>query len=201
MVTTTPRRMSREDRREALLDAAVRVLHHRALAELSFELVADEAGVSKSLPYSYFDSTAEIAIELFDRVIGRIEADTDALMRAPHSFDEKLRAALGLWCDAIEDDGLLVQTLLDGKAVAAIRPLIERRDARSVDLWRAAIIDEFGLDQGDAAFVATALTAAATAALQQWVEERLERDEMLDRFVRATRAMADAFVASPTASD
>lgn len=56
-MTTTPRtRLSPEQRREQLLDLGVRLLAHRSLDELSIDLLAEEAGISRGLLYHYFGS-------------------------------------------------------------------------------------------------------------------------------------------------
>lgn len=193
MAVQTPRRMSREARREALIDAAKRVLRRHSLADLSFELVADEAGVSKTLPYSYFDSPAEIAVALYRQVVGRVDTATDEIVASDRSFDDKLRATLDLWCDEIEADGRMIRSLLDGHAVAAVRPLIEARDSHAVEVWATALHDEFDLDDRDATFVAHIVSSGTTAALQQWAAEGHDRRIVIERLVRATRAMALEF--------
>jgi AcrR family transcriptional regulator len=56
-VSATPRtRLSPEQRREQLLDLGVRLLAHRSLDELSIDLLAEEAGISRGLLYHYFGS-------------------------------------------------------------------------------------------------------------------------------------------------
>lgn len=192
-VAAAPKRMARDDRREALLDAAVRVLQHQVLADLSFESVAEEAGVSKTLPYSYFESPAEIAIALFERVVGTIDRTTDHLVGSSLSFDDKVRATLHLWSDAIESGGQLVHRVLDGKAVAALQYLIKERDRHSVEIWSDAIAEEFCLTGSDAEFVAVIITSAATATLRYWADNGLDRDEVIEQFLRAIRATAREF--------
>lgn len=193
MVTSTPRRMSPTARRDALLDAAEQVLREHVLADLSFELVAEQAGVSKSLPYRYFESPAEIASALYTRLVGTIDATIDGIVATSVGFDDKLSATLDLWCDAIATDGQLVATLLDGKAVAAVQPLIAARDAHARRVWRSAIVDEFGVSPADAALLATMITAAATEALRHWSARDLDRKQFIDDFVRAVRAMIHEF--------
>ncbi len=193
MAVATPKRMSREARRESLLDAARRVLRRHSLADLSFELVADEAGVSKTLPYSYFESPAEIAVALYTRIVGRVDAATEKVVASDITFNEKLRAVLEMWCDEIEADGLMMRSLLDGHAVASVQPLIEARDARAVDIWAGAVQTEFGLDPDDAVFVAHMVSTGATAALQHWAVARLDRQVVINRLIRATRAIASEF--------
>ncbi len=193
MQSSTPRRLPPEDRRSALVDAAVRVLQHRVMADLSFEAVADEAGVSKTLPYRYFDSPAEIAVALFDRVVGMTDQATDYVLGSDLDFDEKVRATLNLWCDAIESGGHLVQRVLEAKAVAALQPLIAQRDLHAVEVWSQALAREFSLDATDAEFLAVFLTAAATSSLSHWSDHNLDRKDVIERFVQAARAAAQAF--------
>src|SRR3954471_12985850 len=47
-------RLSPEQRRSQLLDLGVRLLAHRSLDELSIDLLAEEAGISRGLLYHYF---------------------------------------------------------------------------------------------------------------------------------------------------
>ncbi|GAA1140384.1 TetR/AcrR family transcriptional regulator [Nocardioides aquiterrae] len=52
--TSQRTRLSPEQRREQLLDLGVRLLAHRSLDELSIDLLAEEAGISRGLLYHYF---------------------------------------------------------------------------------------------------------------------------------------------------
>ena len=54
MTTSSRVRLSPEQRREQLLDLGVRLLAHRSLDELSIDLLAEEAGISRGLLYHYF---------------------------------------------------------------------------------------------------------------------------------------------------
>jgi len=52
--TRTRTRLARDERREQLVDAAAAVLQGRDPAEVTFEEIADAAGVSRALVYNYF---------------------------------------------------------------------------------------------------------------------------------------------------
>ena len=54
------RRMSRPERRRALLDAAADLVRRAGVGAVSFEAIATETGVAKTLPYAYFESTDEV---------------------------------------------------------------------------------------------------------------------------------------------
>ena len=58
MSTTTRTRLSPAERREQLLDLGVRLLADRSLDELSIDVLAEEAGISRGLLYHYFGNKA-----------------------------------------------------------------------------------------------------------------------------------------------
>lgn len=189
---TSRRRMAPAERRAALLAAAADVLRHHPLAELTYERMAEYADVSKTLPYRYFDSIDEVAIELLDATVGAIDRATPAAIADAGSFSGKVAAALSLWCDAIEADGALIGSLLDGRPFPALRARIDERDEAAVALWSETIADEFDVDRADAQLLATQMVAGATAVLMRWVVERLDRDVVIDRFARSVEGAASA---------
>jgi AcrR family transcriptional regulator len=93
MSTTTPRvRMSPDIRREQLLDLGVRLLSSRSLDELSIEMLAEEAGISRGLLYHYFGNKQD-----FHRAVVRRAADELIAVTAPVTEGEPLdRLALSL---------------------------------------------------------------------------------------------------------
>ena len=82
MASRTDRtRLDPEVRRELILDAAEEVFRSRPPSEVTFESVADAAGVSRALVYNYFGDRSGLlaAVEL----------------RSLERLDRRLRAALG----------------------------------------------------------------------------------------------------------
>ena len=83
------RRLSAEERRAAILDAALAVFSARGYHPSSIDDIAREAGISKALIYEHFDSKQGLyadllernAAELFQRLetaIGAVQADSGA---------------------------------------------------------------------------------------------------------------------------
>lgn len=184
--------MSRQGRRASLLDAAADLLRAERTA-LTFEAVAERAGVSATLPYKYFDSVDEIANELYQRIVVAIDDETDRVLGDPErDFDDKVRAAMHLWCDVLRREGVLLWRLSDEAAHPSLRQAIEARRERAVDVWARAIEDDFAIAAGDARLLAGSLTAGSTALLRRWIVDRLDRDEVVERFVVMARAQLDA---------
>jgi AcrR family transcriptional regulator len=71
-------RLSPEQRREQLLDLGVRLLATRSLDELSIDLLAEEAGISRGLLYHYFGNKHD-----FHQAVVRRAADDLITQTAP----------------------------------------------------------------------------------------------------------------------
>ena len=181
--------MGRDARRAALLDAAGEILR-RPESKLTFETIAEAAGVSATLPYKYFDSVDEVALSLYEQFVQEIDDATDALLAdADADFDAKVRGGMQLWFDAIDRDGLLLERLTGSDAPRKLRRSVAQRRTRVGDLWAREIEASFGLTPADAAIAATALIAATSAVLQRCRVERLDRHELIHTFARMARGM------------
>lgn len=200
MDTTAPKRMSREARRAALLDAAADLLRATDPSPLSFESIAAAASVSPTLPYKYFESVDQIATELHTHVVGPIDEQTDTIVADPErTLDDKVRATLHLWCDTLRRDGILLLRLSDDVAHPSLRRAIDARRERSVHLWADEIARECQLDEPTARLVAGSITGGSIAALRRWIVDRLDREQMVETFVNLARAQLDAATVSEAA--
>ena len=85
MSTTTRTRLSPAERREQLLDLGVRLLADRSLDELSIDLLAEEAGISRGLLYHYFGNKSA-----FHEAVVRHAADDLIARTAPPGGGEPL---------------------------------------------------------------------------------------------------------------
>jgi len=84
-MTVSRTRMSPDSRREQLLDLGVRLLSSCALDDLSIDLLAEEAGISRGLMYHYFGSKRD-----FHRAVVRRAADDLIAVTAPVPDGEPL---------------------------------------------------------------------------------------------------------------
>jgi AcrR family transcriptional regulator len=73
-------RLAREERRELLVDAATRVFDGRDPSEVTFEEIADAAGVSRALVYNYFGDRQGVLEAVARRSADQLETQVrDAL--------------------------------------------------------------------------------------------------------------------------
>ncbi|WP_137293772.1 TetR/AcrR family transcriptional regulator [Nocardioides dongxiaopingii] len=82
---TSRTRLSPAERRSQLLDLGVTLLAHRSLDELSIEVLAEEAGISRGLLYHYFGSK-----HAFHEAVVRRAADDLIAQTAPPSSGDPL---------------------------------------------------------------------------------------------------------------
>lgn len=85
MSTTTRTRLSPAERREQLLGLGVRLLADRSLDELSIDLLAEEAGISRGLLYHYFGNKTA-----FHEAVVRHAADDLIAQTAPPAGGDPL---------------------------------------------------------------------------------------------------------------
>ncbi|MCW2792487.1 MAG: Transcriptional regulator, TetR family [Nocardioides sp.] len=89
VTATTRTRLTPEERRSQLLDLGVRLLATRSLDELSIDLLAEEAGISRGLLYHYFGSK-----QAFHEAVVRRAADDLIAQTAPPADGEPLERLL-----------------------------------------------------------------------------------------------------------
>ncbi len=98
-MTSTRIRMTPDSRREQLLDLGVHLLATRSLDELSIDVLAEEAGISRGLLYHYFGSKQD-----FRRAVVRRAADDLIRVTAPVAEGEpleRLAASLEAYVDYV----------------------------------------------------------------------------------------------------
>ena len=108
--------MKPEDRRELVLDAAVRAFAKGGYAGTSTDAVAKEAGVSQPYVVRIFGTKLDLFLAVFDRVMERIGvAFADELASAPfdpESEDDKVRMGMA-YTELLRDHDFL-QVMMHG---------------------------------------------------------------------------------------
>jgi AcrR family transcriptional regulator len=88
------RRPAKNDKRNAILQAAWKLIRHYGYGKTTIEDIAQEAGVGKGTAYLYFKSKAEIMLSLTELTNDRITADLERIAAGPGSPEERLRACV-----------------------------------------------------------------------------------------------------------
>ena len=130
MTATTRSRLAPDERRSQLLDLGVRLLATRSLDELSIDLLAEEAGISRGLLYHYFGNK-----HVFHEAVVRRAADDLIAQTAPPADGEpleRLQVSLAAYVDYVLANFEGYVSLLKGAAGGneALRAIYE--EVRSV---------------------------------------------------------------------
>jgi AcrR family transcriptional regulator len=127
-------RMSPEDRRQAIVDAALQVALRKGLASTTVRDVATEMGTSSGLIHHYFDSMDEVLAAAFEQAAGNDLAITTQAMAAEGDSTGKLRAFFRTY--ASTDQDWAFQLWLDAWAEASRRPALRRTSQRLNVAWQ-----------------------------------------------------------------
>jgi AcrR family transcriptional regulator len=133
MSTSQRVRLSPDTRREQLLDLGVRLLSTRSLDELSIEMLAEEAGISRGLLYHYFGNKQD-----FHRAVVRRAADSLIDVTAPVEDGEpldRLARSLEAYVDYVVENFAGYTSLVRGAASGneALQEIYEEARAALTD--------------------------------------------------------------------
>lgn len=86
-------------RRQQIAEAAARVFAEHDPSEVSFEAVADEAGVSRSLVYSYFGDRGSLFAAAYTHELARLDERIDGALESLGSDRDRLERAVSAYLD------------------------------------------------------------------------------------------------------
>jgi AcrR family transcriptional regulator len=154
-------RLAREERREQILDAAVEVFSGRDPAEVTFEEIADAAGVSRALVYNYFGDRHGLLDAVYQRNVDELREQVDEALLGKTTVRAALEAAVRVHVHAAAHDtsGYRYAT---GRL--AFSNLPERREERV-----AEVAARIGTGP-EAEVVAVGLLSAIEAMVVRWLE-------------------------------
>jgi AcrR family transcriptional regulator len=189
------------DRRQELLDAAVRVFARKGFRAARVGDVAEEAGVAHGLLYHYFRSKDEVLETIFRETWRQLVVETERIEAAAVPLPEQLRRFariyLGSWLATPELIGVLVREVARsphvGQTVDEIGGVF-RSLARMIEAARAR--GDVRSDC-DATLAAWAVYGALEEMLTGWVLGQLPgEEEDVERAIATVVAVASAGLAA-----
>ena len=184
-------RLAPETRRAQLIDLGVEMLATRRLDELSVELIAKAAGISRGLLFHYFPSKQDFHLEVARaaaaEMIRRTEPDTS------QTPVEALRGALTSFMDYVEENPDNYKSLVRGAASgdATMRAIFD--ETRSTMAQRILdVLTTMGLEVSPRMRLAIAgWVAYVEECVVRWIDTRtVDRDELLEMLVKSLPAVA-----------
>ncbi|MBD8870543.1 TetR/AcrR family transcriptional regulator [Nocardioides donggukensis] len=194
-MTAVPRvRMAPGDRREQLLTLGVTLLATRSLDELSIDLLAEEAGISRGLLYHYFGNKHD-----FHEAVMRRAADDLIAQTAPPTAGEpleRLLASVAAYVDYVEANYEGYLSLVKGAAGGnqQMRQIYdEARGALTDRVFREDAQGSVVPDTRAARLMVRAWSAMAEDLVLAWVRdpEGVTREELLAALAASLPALVE----------
>ncbi|WP_197379191.1 TetR/AcrR family transcriptional regulator [Mycolicibacterium mengxianglii] len=126
-------RPSGDDREQAILETALRLLADKTYAEISVDDLAKGAGLSRPTFYFYFPSKESVLLTLLDPVIQRADSGFDGAMdHLPSDPRRAIRAGINTFFDAFASEPVLGKASADAVATS---PEVRALWSRFMDKW------------------------------------------------------------------
>lgn len=173
-----PRRLSKEARRQQLLDTAAELLLRDGADALTMEGIGVEAGASKTLGYAYFDNVEHVVCALRERELHELYARVEEAAAGADSFDDRVAAAFRAYFDIVAERGLLLGELEQAMHTRRIAPTSGDGTDAFIG-WLAGLIDdEFGVGRRRATWHAAITAGLANAHAAIWKPSRYGRSHI-----------------------
>ena len=164
-----PRRLRGEDRRAALLDAAIELLAQDGLEAVSMDTVAARAGVSRPLVYKHFANRDDLLAEVYRQQAAQLDTTITAAVQQATGFEAKLRALVRAAMAAEATHGPIFGPLRRaGARDSAFRREQQSRDRRTVRFFARLAMTEFDLDKASATAALAVLLTGIESVRAQW---------------------------------
>ena len=192
MTTSTKRtRLTPQARRAQLIELGVEMLATRRLDELSVELIAQSAGISRGLLFHYFASKQEFHLEVARAAAADMIRRTEPDAALPPV--EALRAALTAFIDYVEENPDNYKSLVRGAASgdADMRAIF---DATRVTMAQRiiAVISGLGMQLGEGTALAIhGWVAYVEECVVRWIDTpSIDRAQLLEMLTKSLPAIA-----------
>lgn len=175
-------RLTREDRRDALLDAAVELVVSGDPDVVSMEAVAERAGVSRPLVYKHFANRGELLAAVYQREATLLHRELAAEVGAAATVEEMFRTLIRGALQAAAERGHVFSALRSaGGRSHELRREQRGRDVETVRAFAGRAMRELGLDRRHATATTATLLAAIDPVLTQWrLHPTAEHAELLE---------------------
>lgn len=171
------RRLDPARRRAQIIDAAETVFEGRDPAEVTFEEIAEAAGVSRALVYNYFGDRGGLLAAVYLRTFERLDEELHEALHRPLPPEDRLRAVVRSYLHFATTDAAAWKLI--GTAEAIDHPLLQ--SARRARYERLA-----GAWGGSptARVLARGVVGMLEAATIDWLEHRdCDLDEVTELLV------------------
>jgi len=169
-------RLTKEGRREQLLDAAAAIVVELGCDALTMERLGERAGVSKALPYSHFDNADDVLVALYFRFVGALGARVIDTVEHAAPGDDLAAAVVNSYFDAVFDLGPALAAVSAPGSRAS--ELADASDSVGPDFVTDLLVDHFAVARSRARAAAPVLLSALVGAASAWGAGRGSRADL-----------------------
>ncbi len=184
METSTRRRLSASQRREALLDAAIEVFASRGYHGSSIDEIAQAAGISKGLIYEHFAGKKALHAALVEREIADLFARLQANARSGRTGADRLRGGVEAFLGFVEERRDAWRMLFRDAADPEMVEMLDRVEEQAAGVLVALMEEDApaGESREDLEVFARLLSGALQALANWWLEHpEVPRAALADR--------------------
>lgn len=192
--TSSRTRLTPDERRSQLLDLGVQLLATRSLEELSIDLLAEQAGISRGLLYHYFGGKQGF----YEAVVQRAADDVYRQTAPPEDGEplERLQASLSGYVDYVVANAAGYRSLVKSAAASneSLRSIYSTTFAALADRFFTADPDGLLLpDNPQSRLVIRAWQAMVEDLVLSWCDDPagLTRDDLLQVITGSLPAILD----------
>lgn len=174
------RRLSPEKRKSLILDHTAEIVAREGVSALSMDRIGREAGISKSLVYTYFENLTELLRSLLQRELKALRKQQQQQAETAETFEQLVRGVTHQYLKYIEERGLLIERLQAEPSVAGGNDPTDFSRAEAVDYIAKLIEDNFNLPP-EVAHAATDISFGLPAtAGAYYLHNNMPREEVED---------------------
>ena len=138
----TRKRLSAEDRRTAILDAALEVFSRRGYNGASIDEIAQAAGISKALIYEHFPSKKHLHVSLLERHVQQIFVRLAETADTREPGEVRLRAGVNAFLEWVEQNRDAFRLLFRDTFEVEVAEVLTRLQAQATGAIAALIAAE-----------------------------------------------------------
>jgi AcrR family transcriptional regulator len=188
MATTVRKRLSSEERRATIVEAAGRLFGERGYDSTRLDDIAAAAGVTKPIVYRHFDTKRALYLALLERHRDDLASFAAMIDAEEGTGDERLRAVLEVWLTYVEAHSyawrMLFRDTGGGPEVEAFRLEVHAR-ARAVLVGIIRTLSEVPIPRRELEPLAELMSMGMASVVLWWMENpSASRGAVLDAIAR-----------------
>ena len=185
-------RLSPEDRREQILDAAKESIFENGLQQFSLKQLAVDAGVSEPLLFHYFTSRVDMLQQLLSRDFNRYLDALNESLDESSTLDEIFRVYVASNFNERAERGVIDILLAEAEIAAAIKERRTTNARQREKILVGTLAKELDISRKKAAMLALMVSAVSIAAAKFAHEAKLDRDDAIETVMQFIAAAFEA---------